>query len=1274
MQTPDFPYSVPVKLHTGALVQDASASVVTSLKTPSIRYQLAVLAESGNPSYKMGLYISNGRSWRYIAPFSMLNMSVYRGYEISVYADLSAPLVPAPSSFVAYRNGVVTDLPGFIEPSDKALYVTVRVVDASLDENGKIPEDQLPESVFGDLRWAGLIPPYSGSYDAARGVDTGTNEQIPTPSKENRGYYWIVTVPGNQWGYELTQGDWLVSTGTEYQWVDAGAQKIASYDTLGIVQIKQGGGIVVSPEGLIEVDPTQLSGVKTVNSQGPDANGNVLVNIGDIPNLQDLLDSKVKQVNAILPVDGVLTLTAIDIGALDVNLRGAANGVASLDADGKVPINQLPAAILGALRYQGVYDAATDTPALPTPDASNVGFYWVVNVAGTQHGLELEVGDWIVSNGTSYDEVDNQNKVSSVNGKTGVVILKVADIEGAVASVNGALPDAAGNVVVPFATETVAGIVKVPADGGLSIAPDGSLTVSADIISTLGFTPVNSLYVALNGDPAKGNGKINNPFTTISDAVAAAVDGTVIVLLGIGTFAESVIISDKKIGIIAQNGAAGNDTLVSIDGYLEISSTKPVSVQALGINWGGTGSAMRITRNGGTSMRHIVVRTSSAAQAVLIDDSAGAWADQNVRIDGLSVNDGKIQIDTGNVSIRMMPEASNSIAEVNGGTVELADVWRLQRIDHTLGGLYLDNVRQLGTSSAAPALNSTAPSGAGNFLSLRNVSTWASASAQSYINKTGTCQYMVDGLTRNITKDVWAGLEVPRKSRFDRDTIVTHTGAEYSGAAGALLSTHLEGIDNALGGRLKTLTSAGGTSLVNNGNAGQLRGLSAGEGISFATASGVITVTNSGVLGLTSAGTGTSLVNNPAGQLKSVVAGAGITITESSGALTFSSTAVGGVTKLNGLTGELAISAAAGMKVTASGQTITLENELTSAGGTSLISDAKGVLKGLNAGAGINISEVGGVLTVSSSGASGGVTSFNGEDGAIVVQAGLGITLEQSGKTFTIGALGGGSGIQAVSSASGEGASLVQDDGTTTAIAVIKKLAAGTGVTLDEGIDAVTINVEDSGGVSSVNDQTGAVQIVAGTDISVTVNGNNDIEVAYTGSAAGTKVDSLNGLTGPVNLTSETDNLTITADADTLKFRVQGFLTSVADASTSEADPVSLVSSDGSGTGIPEIRQLVAGANVRILSENGAVKFDVTGGSGTVKSVNGITPTDLETGNVVLEAGDVGALASEGGPMLGPIDMTNNAIKNLPNPVDDGDPMTLGFFSNGDFIIDNGEI
>lgn len=111
---------------------------------------------------------------------------------------------------------------------------------------------------------------------------------------------------------------------------------------------------------------------------------------------------------------------------------GVANGVATLDGSGTVPISQLPAAVLGALSYQGTWDASTNTPTL-TSSVGTKGYYYVVNVAGSTNlnGItDWKVGDWAVYNGTAWQKIDNTDAVTSVNGYTGTVVLTQTDISG----------------------------------------------------------------------------------------------------------------------------------------------------------------------------------------------------------------------------------------------------------------------------------------------------------------------------------------------------------------------------------------------------------------------------------------------------------------------------------------------------------------------------------------------------------------------------------------------------------------------------------------------------------------------------------------------------------------------------------------------------------------------------------------------------------------------------------------------------------------------------
>ena len=109
---------------------------------------------------------------------------------------------------------------------------------------------------------------------------------------------------------------------------------------------------------------------------------------------------------------------------------GVAGGVATLDGGGTVPTSQLPAAVLGALKYQGTWDANANSPTL-TSSVGTQGYYYVVSVAGSTNlnGItDWKIGDWAIYNGTAWQKIDNTDAVTSVNGYTGTVVLSYSDV------------------------------------------------------------------------------------------------------------------------------------------------------------------------------------------------------------------------------------------------------------------------------------------------------------------------------------------------------------------------------------------------------------------------------------------------------------------------------------------------------------------------------------------------------------------------------------------------------------------------------------------------------------------------------------------------------------------------------------------------------------------------------------------------------------------------------------------------------------------------------
>lgn len=113
---------------------------------------------------------------------------------------------------------------------------------------------------------------------------------------------------------------------------------------------------------------------------------------------------------------------------IDLTEKGANNGVATLDAGGKIPAAQLPNTVM---EFKGTWDASTNTPTL-ADGVGNAGDVYLTNVAGTQDlgsgPQTFAVGDWIVYSGTIWQKSINSNAVVSVNGQQGVVLLDTDDI------------------------------------------------------------------------------------------------------------------------------------------------------------------------------------------------------------------------------------------------------------------------------------------------------------------------------------------------------------------------------------------------------------------------------------------------------------------------------------------------------------------------------------------------------------------------------------------------------------------------------------------------------------------------------------------------------------------------------------------------------------------------------------------------------------------------------------------------------------------------------
>lgn len=145
----------------------------------------------------------------------------------------------------------------------------------------------------------------------------------------------------------------------------------------------------------------------------------------DVTELPDTVDNKVyrdTENDKVYAKDTELaTKDYVDDTYIPIAEKAEPNGVATLDANGHVPVEQMPTQ---ALIYKGSWDASSGT--FPTGEFI-LGDFYIVSVEGTISDVIYRVGDWIIWDGSQWTLSRNTNAVASVNEMTGAVML-YADI------------------------------------------------------------------------------------------------------------------------------------------------------------------------------------------------------------------------------------------------------------------------------------------------------------------------------------------------------------------------------------------------------------------------------------------------------------------------------------------------------------------------------------------------------------------------------------------------------------------------------------------------------------------------------------------------------------------------------------------------------------------------------------------------------------------------------------------------------------------------------
>ena len=355
------------------------------------------------------------------------------------------------------------------------------------------------------------------------------------------------------------------------------------------------------------------------------------------------------------------------LGTASTKDAGSANGVATLDAGGKVPVSELPAAVLGALSYQGTWNASTNTPTL-TSSVGTKGYYYVVDVSGNTNlnGItDWVIGDWAIFNGSVWQKVDNTDAVTSVNGQTGVVVLTTTNIaEGtnlyytdtraraSNSAGTGISYDSSTGVITnsaPDQTVAIAGGTGISTSGTYpsftvtNTAPDQTVVLNAGTgISTSGTYPnftITNTSPSLGGDVVGPTGATDNAVARYDTTTGKLLQNSIVLISdagavsGVTTLAAStsvttpIVQASNSAGLALRNsagtsqismGAGGGDNVTvavstNLNGTNAQIDISPTGTGHVHIKPSGTGAVEIAPTNVGTINNMTIGATTARA-------------------------------------------------------------------------------------------------------------------------------------------------------------------------------------------------------------------------------------------------------------------------------------------------------------------------------------------------------------------------------------------------------------------------------------------------------------------------------------------------------------------------------------------------------------------------------------------------------------------------------------------------------------------------------------
>jgi fibronectin-binding autotransporter adhesin len=590
----------------------------------------------------------------------------------------------------------------------------------------------------------------------------------------------------------------------------------------------------------------------------------------------------VATITGLLKGDGASAFTAAVSGVdyIGPDQIGTPNGVATLDATGKLTATQVPDFLLGALNYQGTWDADTNTPEL-TSGAGTKGWYYKVSVAGTTELdsiTQWNLGDLAIFDGDAWSKVDGvTDQVLSVNGMTGTVVITRQLLGAASAGANADISSLTG-LTTPLSvaqggtgvtTETGTGAI-VKAEDAVLVAPDLGIPVAVDLTNATNL-PMETGVVGVLSIANGGTGESTRQAALTALAGAATTgqflrgDGTNVTMSAIQA-SDIPTLNQDTTGSAAIVTGAAQPNITSVGTLTALNVEGPMSL---------VGSGSALYANGDSGVTGQVLTSSGPGSTPVWADVEGTGTVSSVDASGGSTG---LVFTGGPITTSGTLTLAGTLSVAHGGTgtttstgtgsVVLSDSPVLSTPDLGVpSAIDLTNATNLDLSSAVIDVLPIANGGTGqsDALNARVALGAAASGANSDITSLAglTTALSVGQGGTGVTTSTGTGSVVLSDAPSFSGTVIA-SAISMSGNLTLSGATAQITLNSSVGTAGQVLTSAGPgatptwTTLTNTGTVSSVDASGGTTGLSFTggpiTTSGTLTL--AGTLGASAGGTG----------------------------------------------------------------------------------------------------------------------------------------------------------------------------------------------------------------------------------------------------------------------------------------------------------------------------------------------------------------------------------------------------------------------------------